>query len=473
MSSRPIKTNVPHILMIAVVALLTACGGGGVVDAVPGNTGGGSSSTLPEPFDTGVSYTQELYVQAGAVGGNGSAAMPFGTIQQAAAVVTGGTRIHVAAGTYVGPIFLTNVSGTSTAAPIAIVGEPGAIIDGGGSNAFTVSQSRFLVIEGLTFRNSLNTLLVLDDGGDVNNAEALDHIALRNLVFLAHNNSPATRCLQLAGANNFWVLDSDFSGCASIQALQVVGGHSGVIHGNRIHDMTLSGGGLQLRGGSRAIMIHGNRFANLGVDAFAIKAGGSTDFAFFRPPIQPAPAVNTEAAQILMEANVVSSVGTAVSFTGCDDCSFTNNTVIDPTRWVSRILQETFSDATYTFEPCRNGRFVNNIVRYRTADIPSGYQIVNISAGTDPATFEYGNNLWWATDQGAGYVTLLRPEIAAETASLHQLDPGFANSAAGDFHIDATSPAAGRGRAVSDSSGMDFDGIDYRNPRSIGAFDVP
>ena len=45
------------------------------------------------------------------------------------------------------------------------------------------------------------------------------------------------------------------------------------------------------------------------------------------------------------------------------------NTIIEPQRWVLRILQETVSKGPYTFVPSGQNRFVNNVVYFDRSQI--------------------------------------------------------------------------------------------------------
>ena len=236
--------------------------------------------------------------------------------------------------------------------------------------------------------------------------------------------------------------------------------------------------GVQTKGGSSDIIIHGNTIENITTSgARGINAGGSTGASFFRPPLvsmttDPS-AVNYEAARIVMLGNIINNVDSAIAYTGCVDCVFANNTIIDPAVWIVRILQESVTDMTYTFAEAQNGEFLNNIISYSTADITSESRVVNIGANTQAGTFKFNNNLWWAYNEAAGYITALPAEITAETNSLYQLVPLF-NSLPTDLHISATSPVIGQGTDnVSGTIGRDFDDNPFLSPPAIGAFEGP
>jgi hypothetical protein len=154
-----------------------------------------------------------------------------------------------------------------------------------------------------------------------------------------------------------------------------------------------------------------------------------------------------------------------VAFVGCVDCLAANNTIVDPQRWVVRILQETTSTAEYEFAPAQGGRFVNNAVYFARAELST---YVNVGAGTDAASFEFSNNLWYAHDAPSDSEP--NPLPVAETAGIYGEDPEFADVEADDVGIDATSPLANAGVPLVTA---DLDGACYAEPPSIGALEVP
>lgn len=94
---------------------------------------------------------------------------------------------------------------------------------------------------------------------------------------------------------------------------------------------TLFFNGVQTKGGSADVLIHGNRFTGIGQRS--INAGGSTGSTYYRPS-------NTthEALRIKMIANIFEQPAVSpVAFVGCDTCVFANNTIIEPGTYLVRI----------------------------------------------------------------------------------------------------------------------------------------
>lgn len=420
--------------------------------AVSATTPAASSSSFPVAFDAGITYSRDLFVNANAQpGGNGSQATPYQTIGGALAQATPGTRIRIAAGTY-GPVgSFSNLQGNAQA-PIALIGEGAVVIDvSGADQALHLSDPRYLVIQGVTVQNSNLNGFNIDDGGSY--STPADHVVLRNVTFRNIGSGGNNDCLKMSGVDNFYIEGSSFSGCNAGEAIDMVGCHNGVITGNQFFDTP--GNGVQTKGGSADILIHGNRFTN--VAQRSINAGGSTGAAYYRPS-------NTthEGARIQMIANIFERPGdTAVAFVGCDTCVFANNTIIEPGRYMARILEE-----NTTLTSGAAGYFINNIIVFNTASLSS---YVNVGSSTQPATYTFGWNLWYALDNAAFAGPVYNSGVPAEINGIIQRDPLLdANR-----RPRAGSPAIGAGRDVPRGLAGDFNRNAYTSPPTVGAFAGP
>jgi len=199
----------------------------------------------------------------------------------------------------------------------------------------------------------------------------------------------------------------------------------------------------------------------------AFNMGGSTGTAFFRPPLDPA-GTSFEARNIRAIANVIVGGTTPIAFVGCVDCLAAHNTIVDPQTWLLRILQETVSGGGFTFAPASGGRFADNLVYFDRSMLSA--EDVNVGADTDPASFVFQNNLWFAHDAPAASAPLTLP--VAETGAVVGMDPGLTDPASGDYTIGAASPAAGAGISVPEETG-DFTAACWATPPAIGAYEVP
>jgi hypothetical protein len=262
----------------------------------------------------------------------------------------------------------------------------------------------------------------------------------------------------MSGVDDFFVLDSEFSNCNQGEAIDMVGCHDGFISGNYFHDIVLNA--VQTKGGSADVLIHGNRFVD--VTARALNAGGSTGLQFFRPID-----ATHEAARIQMIANLfLRTNNAAVAFVGCDSCVFANNTIVEPSDYVARILEEQTARG-----PGSDGHFINNIIVFNSADLRSSP--VNVGSGTRPETFTFGWNLWYALDDPSYSGPSYFGGIPAEQGSVIQQDPLMVDRIGGDYRLTASSPAIARGTSVPRGAPADFDRRAYANPPAIGAFAAP
>lgn len=425
-----------------------------------GGTAVDPACALTPAFDVGTTYTRELYVASnGDDARDGSSGAPLRTIRAAADRATPGTRIVVNPGTYPA-VALGRVQGEA-ARPIAFVARDGVTIDASSGVGWSMSDATYVVIEGFAIENAAVHGMNLDDASSFETPA--HHVVLRNLRIRNAGTGGNNDCIKMSGVDDFWVLDSDVSDCDRGEIIDMVGCHRGVISGNSFHDTVLNG--VQTKGGSADVVIHGNRFAN--IPGRAVNAGGSTGLEFFRPIDAP-----HEAARIRVLSNVFirngSGGGAAIAYVGCDGCVFAHNTVLEPRRWVARILQEN-TDAR--FVRSRNGLFVNNLIVLSVADLST---YVNVGGNTSPETFTFGNNLWFATDQSSSWAgPILGSGIPAETGSIVQRDPLLVSREAGDYHPRAGSPLLGAARALDFPLPPDFDGRCHRQPATIGAFAEP
>ena len=416
------------------------------------------TANQPPEFDIGVSYSRELYVSPDGdnATADGSVSLPYQTVAAAARNATPGTRIVLQPGTYPADGSMGRRQGTANE-PIAIVANGNVVFDAiGATSAMHFTDPRYLVLQGFAVINSSAHGINIDDGGSYDTPA--EHVIVRNLTFRNIGTGGNHDCLKMSGVDRFLVLDSEFDDCDHGEAIDMVGCHEGVVKGNFFHNMPINA--INTKGGSSDILIQGNRFADIA--SRAINAGGSTGTPYFRPLDAP-----YEGALIRMPANIFERVGqnsgASVSFTGCDHCVFANNTIIEPSTYIVRILQES---QDVRFVPSRNGYFINNLILFNTADIRT---YVNIGAGTAPETFTFGNNLWYALDNANFSGPNISSSIPAETGSIIQQDPQI-NLTNENYAIPLTSPAASNGRDVPGTISTDYNGIPFVSPLDIGGF---
>jgi hypothetical protein len=366
--------------------------------------------------------------------GDGTTANPFQTLARAARDLTPGTAIYLHAGTYSAAVVLSGLRGTEQA-PIWISGAPGeapAVIRAAG-DALHLVRPRYLVIQDLEIRDVAGNGINIDDGEAVADADAARFVVLRRLSIHDAGVHPSgiADCLKLAGVNDVAVLHSSFGRCGNgpgsgAVGVGGVGVHRATVAMNRF---TGSGfGAVQFKGGSDDIDIVGNVLDEAGWRG--VNMGGSTGAQFFRPALsQSRP--NYEAARVRVHANVFIGGEAAAAFTGCVDCEFSGNTVVNPSKWAVRILQETVSSGGYVFAPASRGRIADNIFYFRRADMNTGEDI-NIGANTNPASFRMTRNVWYAHDAPSESAPRLGA-LGADRNAIVGVDPEFMNVDAGDF----------------------------------------
>lgn len=394
--------------------------------------------------------------------GNGTQANPYQTINRALQGVQPGDAIRMLPGTYAGGTSIGNLAGTSNA-PIWLGGVPGQArpLINGGETAIQLSRVRYVIVENIEVNGATVNGINCDDGVDYVNSNATRHVVFRNLSIHDIGTGGNNDGLKLSGVNDYFVLDCEFARMsAGGSGIDHVGCHGGIIARNKFTDA--GSDAIQCKGGSEDIEIRWNTFTNGG--ARAINIGGSTGFPYFRPPLNTN-ALNYEARNIRVMANLFRGADTPVAFVGAVDSLVANNTIVQPTRWLLRILQETVSSGGYTFQPCRQNRFVNNLVYFDRSQINTH---LNIGANTDAASFHFANNLWYAFDAPARSQPTLP---APETNGIYGLNPQFRNASEGDFSLSPASPAAGKGVNLPGVL-ADLRERCYTKPPAIGAFEV-
>lgn len=415
-------------------------------------------------FADGKQPSREIFVAPSGSNdtGEGSRTNPYQTLSRALQGLQPGEAIRLLPGTYAGGMSVAKVAGTSNS-PVWLGGVPGLArpVIQGGSTAIHFSRVRYLVVENLEIGGATGNGLNCDDGGDYANADATRHLLFRNLFIHDIGTGGNNDGLKLSGVNDFLVLDCEFARLsAGGSGIDHVGCHRGLIARSTFTDA--GSNAVQCKGGSEDIEIRANRFINGG--GRAVNIGGSTGFQFFRPPLSRT-TPNSEARNIQVVANLFRGGDAPVAFVGAVNSLVANNTIVEPRRWILRILQETVSSGGFTFLPCGNNQFMNNLVFFDRSQISTP---VNIGPNTDGASFEFAHNLWIAANQP----NHSRPTLpAVEAEGVYGLNPLFRDAAAGDFSVPRHSPAAGKGRALPILR-ADLRGMCYADPPTIGAFEA-
>jgi len=415
-------------------------------------------------FADGKQPIRELFVSPDGnnSSGDGSRDNPWQTISRAADDSRPGDAIRLLPGNHSPGAFIQSLHG-SAEQPIWLGGVPGEDrpVISGGNQAIHFVRARYLVVENIEVTGSIQNGINCDDGGDTADPDAARHILFRNIIFSDIGTGGNQDALKLSGVDDYAVLDCEFArSSAGGSGIDHVGCHAGLIAGCTFVDM--GSNAIQCKGGSSDIEIRRNRFYNAGLRA--INIGGSTGFQFFRPPLSR-DNPNVEARNIRVIANLFEGSDTPVAFVGTVDSVVANNTMVNPTIWLMRILQETTSTADFEFLPCSNNAFINNLVTFSRGVIRT---FVNIGPNTDAASFEFAHNLWYAHDDpGQSLPTL----PAVETNGIAGSDPLLRNVLEQDFSITSDSPAVGKGQRT-ELVKADFLDTCFADLPSIGAYEL-
>lgn len=357
-------------------------------------------------------------------------------LERAAADAKPGTRIRIAPGTYPGGVHLDGLTGALGRPVVLEAADPERppLFEGGGSGLHLTDPVHVEVL-GLTFRGQRGNGVNIDDGGTP--ATPAHHVSLLRLS--VEDVGPEGNCdaIKLSGVNDLRVeaclLERWGRGGS---ALDLVGCRRGTIEGCTLrHGPEAAGAsGVQLKGGTVEVHVRRNRFEHAG--GRAVNAGGSTGAAYFRPPLDEWKGPKYEARALTIEGNTFVGSQAPVAFVGVDGAVFRFNTVYLPGRWALRILQETQVEG---FVPCRNVEVSDNLIVFRTDAWSEGG--VNTGRGTEPSSFRFARNLWWAADAPARTRASVRLPTP-EKDGVYGEDPRFVDAEAGDLNVKPGSPAA-------------------------------
>jgi hypothetical protein len=352
---------------------------------------------------------------------------------------------------YGGGNFIGNLHGTANSYIYFIGVDLQNVIFQGGNQAFQFSDVSYIRIENITIQGQTANGFNIDDGGSYDTPT--HHIQIHNCIFKNMNAGGNNDLLKMSGVDEFSITQCTFmNGAAGGSGIDMVGCHLGIIE--RCSFENLGSNCIQAKGGTRYITIKRNKFKNGGQRT--LNLGGSTGLEFFRP-------LNAtfEAADIDVYANIIIGSTAAIAYVGAVRINVVNNTIVNPTNWVARILQETVDPIR--FLPCGQSTFINNIVYYGNISTH-----VNVGNNTAPSTFTFSNNLWFKhTDSTSSTPTL--PVI--ETNPVVGQNPKFIHIPSENYKLQSTSPAKDAGTLTIFSE--DYDGIAgiFGLGKDIGAYE--
>jgi hypothetical protein len=276
----------------------------------------------------------------------------------------------------------------------------------GGVNAWQFSRCDGLVLRNLVCRGQTGNGLNIDDGGEMKTP--VRGVRIEKVTVFETGPRGNFDGIKCSGLTDLVIEDCRIEGWGG-QAIDFVGCRDAIIRRCRItgREGFSQATGPQFKGGSENVVIEDCVLVNAGQRP--IQAGGSTGVDYFRPP-----GAKYEARRITIQRNVIAGGECAAAFTGVDGAVFESNVVVNPTRWVFRILQETRLDG---FPRCRNVVVRSNVIVFQRSGLRGD---VNIGDGTAPETFRFERNCWFAGDNPQQSRPTLPGKVAGE---VHGQDP--------------------------------------------------
>jgi hypothetical protein len=451
----------------------------------------------------------------------GTQAAPWKTIQHAAQNAQPGDVVCVRAGVY-NEVVTFAVSG-SAAAPITFQSFPGetAVVDGTGkavpageTGLFMITTQSYLVIKGFELRNYKtatsgrvpvgiriygtahhielrnNVIHHIEHNGTARNGTDAHGIAVHgtsgtqpvNAIIINGNELYALKlgsseALVLNGNVDGWQVTNNTvrdSNNIGIDAIGFEGtaptndqARNGLIAGNHVYNIDTFGnpaygtdrsaGCIYVDGGAD-IVIERNRVhhCNLGIEIASEHAGRATSRVTVRNNFIYA---NTEVG--------IAMGGYDAQRGSTENCVIVNNTL------VGNNTSNGYGAELYIQYDTRNNVIKNNIIVAGSAGwfIKSWSTVMQGNAVDANLYYTTAAPQWqWrnVTYSGATAWASYRSASGNDAASLNGQDPLLVNPAAGDLHLQAGSPAIGRGQALPEASAVDIDG----QPRVQGVIDL-
>ena len=334
-----------------------------------------------------------------------------------------GTTIALAPGEYRGGIAARGLRGEEGRPIVIAASDPDRppVIRGGGSG-LQLSDPSHVEIRDLVVEGAADNGVNIDDGG-TRDTPAID-VVLRNLQVRDVGPEGNHDGIKLSGVDAFQVENCTIERWGSGgSGIDMVGCHRGVIVGCTLRDGGSSG--VQAKGGTSNVDVRRCRFEDAGERA--LNLGGSTGTPFFRPD-----GAGFEARDLVVEDCVVVGSEAGVAFVGVDGAEVRHCLFVRPGRYAIRILQESRGRE---FIPCRDGRFEQNIIVFRSNELA---MTANVGSGTAPETFTIARNVWYCLDDPSQSHP---PSPLPESEGRYGVDPMLGGLERGGLTLPPDSPA--------------------------------
>lgn len=315
-----------------------------------------------------------------------------------------GTTIRLEGSFYESGLWIEGVAGSKDK-PIIIMGadEKKTPVFKGGNVAIHLVACHYITLRNIRVTGCKANGINADDGGRYDSPPTglvFENVTIERIGPTGNHDG-----LKLSGLDGFTVRDCKFDGWGG-SAIDMVGCRNGVIDGCRFVGRKgfSQSSGVQTKGGSESITIRRSFFKDAGQRS--INIGGSTGLQYFRPKLR-----DYEAKAIIVEGNRFVGSAAPIAYVTSVDCVVHQNTIINPERWIVRILQE---QPTEKFKPCQGSTFESNLIvfdqRVRS--------LINVGPNTLPKTFTFRGNAWFRSDSDR------RPTLPLdEISGVYQIDP--------------------------------------------------
>ena len=295
-----------------------------------------------------------------------------------------GDAVVIAPGTYKGDIYVEKLEGVTIRS--ADPANP-AVIEGGKRGMQLVGPVD-VTLRSLVFSRQREGGITIDDGGvkgKLARGITIENVKVLNIVQKGNHDG-----IKFAGVEELIIRNVVVESWGTEgSAIDFVGVHRALIENSLLRHPTISvaGSGIRVKGGSKGIIMRANRIELPIGKGRALQAGGQTDEEFFRFVSGDK---GYEAADVVMEGNVVIGGSSAISWVNIDGGIAHRNLIVRPGTWVLRILNENPGDK---YVDTKNGRFHDNRVVFNAAE--KGFnRAVNIGDETLPETFSFARNTW-------------------------------------------------------------------------------
>lgn len=328
-----------------------------------------------------------------------------------------GDTVSISPGAYQRGIALKNIHGTSSAPIVFEAADPyNPPVFNGRGEGLKLSSCSYLKFKDLAFHGFSANGINIDDAGK---SETSHHIMLENIQVLDTGGKGNQDAIKLSGVTDFILRNCDIEGWGG-SAIDLVGCRNGIIEQCTISGKEgfRGGNGIQIKGGSRDILVQNNLFRDAG--ARIVQIGGLTGKQYFRPGI-----ADYEAKDVTVAGNTFIGGEAQIAWVTAQDSHVHNNLFYQPQKWLGRILQETRDKQ---FKPSQRGLFERNVVV--TDQRVSVF--FNVGKGTDPESFVFRENLWFRPDSSN------RPNLPTfEKDGVYDVDPMIIATAQGSLKINS------------------------------------